>query len=235
MQLFFDFDGTLADSSPGIHASFEHACSCQELTAPPYTAFCAAIGPPVQELALRFFPQLGPAELELFRQTFRQDYDQDRFRLCQWFDGVEPTLLALSEIPGARLAIITNKPTIPTVELLKVAGLLRYFEIVVGIDFQVIEGSGPMFTQKSEAIYLAKSRLPVNTPIGFYIGDTPSDKRASLDCGLEFIAATYGFHCWQDADLNGISHLASINDLIPCLQEAVWRQQAHFLSPRLLT
>lgn len=221
MQLFFDFDGTLADSSPGIYASFEFACKCQELTAPAYTVFCAAIGPPVQVLARHFFPKLGVTELERFRQTFRQDYDQDRFRLCHWYDGVEPTLLTLSQIPGARLAIVTNKPTTPTVELLKAAGLLRYFEIVVGIDFPVTQDSGPMFTQKSEAINLAKRRLPSNTAIGFYIGDTPSDQRASLDCGLEFIAATYGFHCWQDTELNGICHLASINDLIPWIQAAV--------------
>jgi len=230
MQLFFDFDGTLADSSPGIYASFEFACKCQGLNAPAYAVFCSAIGPPVQVLARHFFPQLSATELETFRQTFRQDYDQDRFRFCHWYDGVEPTLLALSQIPSARLAIITNKPTIPTVELLKVAGLLHYFEIVVGLDFPVIQESGPIFTQKSEAIHLAKRCLPSDTPIGFYIGDTPSDQRASVDCGLEFIAATYGFHCWQDVELNGICHLASINDLVPCIQAAVWRQQADPLS-----
>lgn len=227
MQLFFDFDGTLADSSPGIYASFEHACTSQQLTAPAYEVFCAAIGPPVQVLARHFFPQLGAADLETFRKAFRQDYDQDRFRLCHWYDGVEPTLLALSELPGARLAIITNKPTMPTVELLKVAGLLGYFELVVGIDYPVIQGSGPAFNHKHEAMHLARHRLPCNTLMGYYIGDTPSDQRASLACGLEFIAATYGFYRWQDAELKSGRHVASIKDLIPWLQSAAGLHRAN--------
>ena len=235
MQLFFDFDGTLADSSPGIYASFEHACTCQDLTAPAYPEFCAAIGPPVQVLARQFFPQLDATEWEEFRQTFRQDYDQHRFRLCHWFDGVEPTLLALSEIPGARLAIITNKPTTPTVELLKTAGFSRYFELVVGIDYLAIHGAGPVFTHKHEAIHLAKTRLPTDTPTGFYIGDTHSDQRASLAGGLEFIAATYGFYRWQEAELTGIRHVASIEDLVPWFVSSPQHKPAHSTAPESLT
>jgi len=220
MQLFFDFDGTLADSSPGIYASFKHACTSQDLIAPDYFAFCAAIGPPVQVLASCFFPQLGASELEKFRKSFRQDYDHERFRLCQWFDGVEKTLLALSEIQGARMAIITNKPTTPTVELLKVAGFSRYFELVVGIDYLLIQKTGPLFTKKAEAIHLAKSCLPSGGSTGFYIGDTPSDQSASLACGLEFIAATYGFHRWQKAELEGINHVSRIKELIPLFKSS---------------
>jgi phosphoglycolate phosphatase len=235
MQLFFDFDGTLADSSPGIYASFKFACLCLRLTAPAYAEFCAAIGPPVQLLARHFFPQLSATKLELFRQTFRQNYDQDRFRLCHWFDGVEPTLLALSEIPSARLAIITNKPTTPTVELLKEAGLSRYFELVVGIDYLVMQGAGPVFAHKDEAIHLAKCCLPGNTSTGFYIGDTPSDQRASLANGLEFIAATYGFYRWQEAELTDIRHVTSIEELIPWFVSSPQHKLAHHPAPESLT
>ena len=150
MQIFFDFDGTLADSSPGIYASFEHACLDQGLVAPPYEDFCASIGPPVEVLARQFFPRLVAAELESFRQTFRHVYDQGQFRLCNWYDGVEQTLGAISEFPGVRLAIITNKPTIPTFKLLASAELTSYFELIAGIDYRVVQGIGSTFMQKSE-------------------------------------------------------------------------------------
>ena len=218
MQIFFDFDGTLADSSPGIYASFEHACLDQGLVAPPYEDFCASIGPPVEVLARQFFPRLVAAELESFRQTFRHVYDQGQFRLCNWYDGVEQTLGAISEFPGVRLAIITNKPTIPTFKLLASAELTSYFELIAGIDYRVVQGIGSTFMQKSEAIQFAQTVLPSHSSTGFYIGDTPSDRHASLACGLEFIAATYGFHSWQESELNSTLHVPGIKALIPCLR-----------------
>ena len=119
MQLFFDFDGTLADSSPGIYGSFQVACARSGLKAPAYEVFCDSIGPPVQRLARQFFPELKEAQLEIFRQAFRDDYDNHRFRQCEWYDGVEPTLQTLAHQQNIRMAIITNKPTRPTLELLK--------------------------------------------------------------------------------------------------------------------
>ena len=220
MHLFFDFDGTLADSSPGIYASFELACKSLNLNAPAYEVFCDNIGPPVQLLARRFFPELGDGQVEAFRQTFRNDYDTERFRLCEWYEGVKPTLQALVESAGASLAVITNKPTRPTVELLSAAGLISFFKLVVGIDYQVTAGIGPVFSNKAEAITFVHSQLPESRSGAIYIGDTPSDRKASLACGLEFIAATYGFHRWQTGEIGASSSISQIGDLIPLLLAA---------------
>lgn len=217
MHLFFDFDGTLADSSPGIYASFELACKSLGLTAPPYEVFCDNIGPPVQLLARRFFPDLAEVQVESFRQTFRHDYDTVRFRQCHWYEGVKPTLQALVDSAGASLAVITNKPTQPTVELLKSEELTGFFELVVGIDYQVMAGTGPVFTSKAEAIRFAREQLPECKPGAIYIGDTPSDRHASHACGLEFIAATYGFHRWQADELGASSSISQISELTPLL------------------
>jgi phosphoglycolate phosphatase len=228
MQLLFDFDGTLADSSPGIYASFQLACNSLDLQAPAYQEFCDAIGPPVQLLARRFFPELSEQQAESFRQTFRHDYDNVRFRQCQWYDGVTTTIQALSGIAGAQLAVITNKPTQPTVDLLSSGGLSDYFQLVVGIDYQVWQGIGPMFSNKSEAIELVKARLPTSVSAAIYVGDTPADRRSSLACGLEFIAATYGFHRWQQYELFATPSIARISDLIPLLQlRSEWGQAVH--------
>lgn len=218
MHLFFDFDGTLADSSPGIYASFRLACQAHNLHEPPYETFCDSIGPPVQVLARRFFPDLSQHQAETFRQLFRQDYDNLRFRQCQWYEGVKPTLQALKRMHGARLAIITNKPTQPTLELLCAGGLSDTFELVIGIDFPVFQGTGPVFTKKSEAIELALSRFARCDTAAIYIGDTPADRQASQSCGLEFIAATYGFHRWQQSELCAIPSIERISDLLPLLQ-----------------
>jgi|694.fasta_scaffold25881_8 phosphoglycolate phosphatase len=218
MLLFFDFDGTLADSSPGIYASFELACSRLNLTAPLFHEFCEAIGPPVQRIAHRFFPDLTDSEIEEFRQIFRDDYDNERFRLFNWYEGVKPTIKALAALPSCRLTIVTNKPTGPTLELLRMGGLSAFFDLVVGIDYQMHHGIGPAFRTKAEAIKLAHARLGKGEVPSIYIGDTPSDRDASQACGLEFIAATYGFHRWHDSELSASFSISAISGLIPLLQ-----------------
>jgi phosphoglycolate phosphatase len=220
MQLFFDFDGTLADSSPGIYASFEFACTRLNLEPPAFKTFRETIGPPVQRLAQRFFPDLSESDLEAFRLFFRGDYDHNRFRQCDWYTRAKPTISALAALPGANLAIVTNKPTDPTLELLKTGDLLGCFQLVVGIDYQICQGSGSAFANKADAIRFAKAHLEPEASAAVYIGDTPSDRDASYACGLQFIAATYGFHRWQQSELCAIMSISAISDLIPLLQDA---------------
>lgn len=218
MQLFFDFDGTLADSSPGIYASFEFACTQLNLKPPAFKTFRESIGPPVQRLAQRFFPDLTETDLEAFRLFFRGDYDHYRFRQCDWYAGVKPTIAALGSLPGTNLAIVTNKPTNPTLELLKTGGLLGWFQLVVGIDYQICLGSGSAFTNKADAICFAQAHFESDASAAFYIGDTPSDRDASHSCGLQFIAATYGFYRWQQSELCTIMNISAISDLVLLLQ-----------------
>ena len=218
MQLIFDFDGTLADSAPGIYASFRLACTRMNLKAPPFDTFRDSIGPPVQRLAQRFFPDLPEPDLEAFRLIFRQNYDYQAFRQCDWYESVKPTITALGSSPEVNLAIVTNKPTYPTLELLKGGGLLEYFQLVVGIDYQFYQGSGPAFATKADAIRFTYSHLDQGASSAFYIGDTPSDREASKACGLKFIAATYGFHSWQQDELSDTICISTITELIPLLQ-----------------
>lgn len=226
MQLYFDFDGTLADSSPGIYASFQLACDSLGLQAPAYEEFRDSIGPPVQILARRFFPELTEQQAEAFRQTFRHDYDTFRFRQCRWYEGVKPTIQTLAETQRARLAIITNKPTEPTRALLNAGGLSDFFELVVGIDYPVIQGTGPVFTSKSEAIKFVQAELHGSKTTTVYVGDTPADRQASQACGLDFVAATYGFHHWSETELRATNSIPRISDLIPLLQLDLPRGQA---------
>jgi phosphoglycolate phosphatase len=218
MLLFFDFDGTLADSSPGIYASFELACSSLNLTAPLFHEFCEAIGPPVQRIAHRFFPDLTDSEIEEFRQTFRDDYDNERFRLFNWYEGVKPTIQALAALPGCRLTIVTNKPTNPTLELHRMGGLSTFFDLVVGIDYLLHHGTGSAFRTMAEAIKLAHAHLGKGDAPAIYIGDTPLDRDASQACGLEFMAATYAFHRWHDSELSPSFSISTLADLIPLLE-----------------
>lgn len=227
MLLLFDFDGTLADSSPGIYRSFGLACTKLNLEIPPFQSFRDAIGPPVQRLAKRFFPDLTDSKIEEFRLIFRDDYDHYSFRQCDWYQGAQSTIAALAASPEMSLAIITNKPTNPTLELLKAGGILDCIQFVVGIDYRIRLNLGPEFATKTDAIQLALSLAKTRFSAAVYIGDTPSDREASANCGIQFIAATYGFHRWQNSELLNIKRVTAISDLISLLDGMVINDDAY--------
>ena len=81
----------------------------------------------------------------------------------------------------------------------------------------------------------ANRRLPASSSVGIYVGDTLSDKIASLTCGLKFVAATYGFYRWRDDELEGTDSIARIYDLIPMLLAPASDGQAEQLSADSLT
>jgi phosphoglycolate phosphatase len=215
-HLFLDFDGTLADSSPGIYSSFQLACGELGLSCPPMSDFRSRIGPPVQELAKLFFPTLNKNELDQFRDTFRHDYDSNGFRRTNWYPDVIPTLHTLSGADGVLLSIVTNKPTMPTLELLTSAKLTGYFTCVIGIDFRKHQGHGAIYASKTEALSDALVLADCPASVCLYVGDTPHDRDSASNCDIPFVAALYGFHSWtpEQRPLLSLQSFHEIRDVL---------------------
>src|SRR5262249_60772772 len=72
-----------------------------------------------------------PAALPGLVQRFLHHYSAGRHALTQAFPGVAETLAALRE-RGFRLGVCTNKPYGPTMEILEILGLTRFFGAVTG-------------------------------------------------------------------------------------------------------
>lgn len=203
-HLLLDLDGTLIDSSPGIFHSFVLACEVLGLPPPRYEAFREFIGPPVQHIAAAFYPGLDPVSLETFRQAFREDYDHISYRKANWYPDVIDTLRSLLTYPLLRVSVVTNKPTRPAVELMKSPGICHCFFSIVGIDYLTVDGRGPVFASKAEALSYVLSSTLSDPAQSLYVGDTPSDQLACYQCRLPFAAALYGFHRWQAKELPSV-------------------------------
>lgn len=215
-HLILDFDGTLADSSPGIYQSFQVACYKANVSCPEFNDFCAKIGPPIQSIATHFFPFLSNDALELIRREFRGNYDATGYKNTSWYEGVAETLLTLKSLRHISLSIVTNKPTAPTVSLVCAAGLNDCFDYIVGIDFPVTQQRGQPFKSKSNALNYLLRKHGLSTENSIYVGDTPNDKHAAASCDLAFVAALYGFHHWKPDETPNLS-LSRFSDIIPIL------------------
>ena len=197
-HLLFDFDGTLADTSYGIHKAFVSACKLTGLAAPDYLNFRSTIGPPITGLSQRFFPNIDQYLRREFVETFRQQYDTNYYRDCRWYEGVENSLKYFHQ-KGVLLGVVTNKPTQPTRDLLESAGFSEYFTIVVGID---AIGKDSLFRSKSDALTWTLQQLEIDhRGDSLYVGDTISDEEACSLVGLPFIAVGYGFYEWAPEDV----------------------------------
>lgn len=201
MHLLLDMDGTLIDSSIGIHHSFSVACEALSLNPVDYDSFTHFIGPPVYKIVNSLFPDLGEDHFQDFCSTFRNSYDNESFLRFSWYPGVIETLRDLSTTLDMDISIVTNKPTKPALQIVETAGLTSCFSRIIGIDYKCCVNNGQPFLSKSEAIHYALNTHSKSTPFNAYVGDTIGDKEACLNSGVQFIAALYGFHQWSEEDL----------------------------------
>lgn len=218
MHIFLDFDGTLADSSEGIFHAFVSACEEAGVNAPPLSEFRACIGPPIQVLARNLIPNIESDQLEILRLKFRAEYDHKHYAQVQWYAGVIEGIKYLRTWKATSLSVVTNKPTQPTNSLLGNAGISDLFQAVVGVDYRLNNKIGTVFCNKKEAIDFALMHTDCPSERAVYVGDTPSDLKASKECGVAFIAATYGFHSWLPGELEGTAGAGSFEEVVGCLR-----------------
>jgi phosphoglycolate phosphatase len=190
--ILFDFDGTLIDTSLGIYKAFKQTCQFGNLEAPSLETFRSSIGPPIRQMLKEHFPDINAESSDILVKYFRYQYDTNFYRLSEWYEGVIDGVPVLSK-KFTGLAIVTNKPTLPTKLLLKDAGLLDYFTVVAGIDAR---GSSSWFTNKTDALSWSLDQLKADASNAIYCGDTLKDKQACLPLSLPFLAVDYGFYKW---------------------------------------
>ncbi len=200
--ILFDFDGTLADSSPGIYKAFCAACSEAALNPPPIDLFRKAIGPPISDIFDHYFPGELPGPKATFVSKFREQYDSSFFCFSTWYEGVLDGVRSLNSC-GFILGVVTNKPTLPTVHLLQDANLFDQFALVSGIDARE---PALLFPSKTMTLDWTLQRLSILPEEAVYCGDTLADFYACRPLDISFIGVTYGFFDWQAEayDLPGV-------------------------------
>ena len=215
----FDFDGTLADSSIGIYKAFSSTCIKNNLKPPEINEFKKHIGPPIYKLIYSIYPNITDSQKNTFVKTFRSEYDNNFYKYVDWYEGVFEVINYLTEDKKLNLFIITNKPTLTCIKLLKHANLLNFFKIVIGIGYKIFNNENPPlnFEDKSKAFdyFFSKTKLLKDESVSI------SDKKAADKCNLNFVAAKYGFYKWN-LDLKNYLQINSFMELKQISQLAWW-------------
>jgi phosphoglycolate phosphatase len=172
--VIFDFDGTLADSYPGITASVNHVRARHGLT-------------PLQELEVRPHVGRGPAHLlactvpggdaEQDLQAYRAHHPSVMYSGTRLLPGVMEALAALKRA-GRLTAVCSNKPVAFT------RALLAHFCIGPLLDVVLGPEDVPRPKPAPDMLQAALSRLETPPGAALYVGDMVVDIETARSAGV---------------------------------------------------
>ncbi|MFC0559332.1 pyrophosphatase PpaX [Halalkalibacter alkalisediminis] len=171
--LLFDLDGTLINTNELIIASFLHTLEHYrpgEFTREHAIEF---IGPPLTDS----FESVDPTRVDEMIQTYRTFNHDKHDELVTEYEGVYETIEQLHE-KGFKIAIVTTKIRKTALMGLKLTGLDKFFDIVVGLDD--VEKAKP----DPEPLEKALKALGSSKETAMMIGDSHFDVLAGKNLGV---------------------------------------------------
>ena len=185
--IFFDLDGTLIDSAPGIEMA-ARAAVAQVAPGVRVPSLRRLLGPPIRDILARALPQFDADMLDQCVAQFRVRYDGGDWQLAKVFRGVRLTLATLRR-NGMPAFIVTSKPALPTGKLLEYFRLPHYFTDILSCDPAV-----PALREKAGLVDSLLRKYHIDALEALLVGDTPADAAAAASCGVRFAAVTFGYN-----------------------------------------
>lgn len=207
----FDLDGTLADTAPDLAAA-ANAMLADLGCAPLGEARIASmIGDGIDRLVARVLAAADASEQASARAAtaFRAHYSRQLFARSRLYPGVLDGLVALGT-RGIALCVVTNKASAFTRPLLRAAGLLHMFQLVLCADRPEQRKPSPHLLQA------ACTGLEVRADELVYVGDSRVDVAAARAAGCEIARVSYGYDdvAGDEADylIGSIADLVTLPD-----------------------
>ncbi len=205
-DIFFDLDGTILDSKPGIIAGVRHALAHFGLDADPESLSCF-IGPPLRPTFRERFG-FSVEEAELAVKKYREYYSTTGLFESAPYTGV-PELLADLQGAGGRLSLATSKPESFARTILAHFHLDRCFTVIAGADMQ---GSRDA---KEAVLRYARAQLDrVDPERCLMVGDKHHDVDGAHAVGMPCAGVLYGYGSEDELRRAGAEYIfPSVNDL----------------------
>lgn len=178
--IFFDLDGTLVDSSIGIHNGFTYTFEQLGVPSPDAKTIRSFMGPPLET---SFSSCLPADQIELAIQLYRSYYKEKGVYEAQLFPHIKDLLTELAQ--QYPLYITTTKNTPTAIDMTSNFGIDHFFDGIFGSSPQALH-KADVIRQALTAHHLA----PENVVI---VGDTKYDMIGAQETGIKKLAVTWGF------------------------------------------
>lgn len=205
--VLFDFDFTLADSSPGILECFAHAFARVGLPDADPLHVRRTIGLTLPEALRRLHGVEDAAIAKAFTDAFRDHAEHVMVASTRWLDRALDTVVAC-RAAGFATAICSTKRRSHLEGVLVRDGVASLFDAVIGADDVASPKPAP------DALHAALARIGAATDGALYVGDHPVDAQAAERAEVSFVAVLTGPSSRDEFRAHRVERfLASIEEL----------------------
>lgn len=214
--VLFDWDGTVADTRPGIFNSVRYAIGQYGIADRPDDELRYFIGPPLYDGFEHVFG-VSPELANELTDTYRVYYRDKGIFECNVYDGVGDLLRELHDA-GIKTAVVSSKPKEFLDRLVEHFGLAEHLDAVVGPAMDNHNSN------KTVLVNQALKELMLLPSTVAMIGDRHFDMEGAKAAGVNAVGVLYGYGteeelcaagadavCEQVADLRGflLQHCAT--------------------------
>lgn len=183
--LFFDLDGTLTDSMPGIVHAVQYALRRFGLEPGDDASMRRFVGPPLRDSFMEFCG-MSAEEAERAVAVSREYFVPKGMFENTLYEGI-PELLAATRAAGCANVIATSKPQPFAERIIDHFCLTSQFRLICG---STLDGTR---TTKSQVIRHALDTLGITPDRAVMIGDRRYDIEGAAAFGMESIAVEWGY------------------------------------------
>ena len=186
-HLFFDLDGTLTDSKPGILNSAIYAADKLGIPANKRPSdLMPFIGPPLRE-SFKLVFGLDDKTAEVATTYYREYYGKEGMHQYTIYDGIPEALETLSGM-GYHLSVVTSKAEFYATQIIGASILKNFFPTVSGCELNGERSEkGVLIPYNASKLNLSLSHKIL------MIGDRLHDIRGAREAGVSAAAVLYGF------------------------------------------
>jgi pyrophosphatase PpaX len=183
IAVLFDLDGTLIDSIELILSSMRYAFSKCRRAVPSDAEWLTGIGTPLPTMFRNYVAE--EAHIAELIAAYREHQMAHHDALVRCYTEVAEMLAVLAG-RGHRLAVVTSKSDALARRGLEHAGILHFFESIVGFDSTTRHKPHP------EPVLTALRRLGYEPFEAAFVGDSVHDVEAGNAAGVVTVAALWG-------------------------------------------
>ena len=184
--IFWDLDGTITKSAPGVISSVKHALDKLGITDYPAEILNRFIGPSLYD---SFTTNFGMSDelAETAIEIYREKYETGELFNATVYDGIPEALTELKEA-GLRLALVTSKPTPLAIRVADHFDISRYMDAIIAPT--------PDDHSSDKSVLIRRALEHYGNPDKQYavmVGDKCYDIKGAKDAGVDGIGVLYGY------------------------------------------
>lgn len=204
--VFWDFDGTFADTARGIFKSIDYAAKKMGLVVPDEKAHRFFIGPPLSESFQHIFGLSEEESLEAVKK-YREFYVQGGMFLLDFYPGIRDFIDELRKA-NVKIAICSNKPK------RFVNAIIEHFNLNDKIDLVSCPEHDSQHMMKYQMIDNALTHFGIDKSEALMVGDRYLDMQGAVQSGVDGCGAAYGYGTVDELLESGAKYIAdSVEDI----------------------